>query len=184
MHTKTQKVRTLFGVITSILPVANNVLMSAFVSILCEHLRAILCQHLSTFYVTICYHLTWANLSNLLQQFGIGPRLNFRRLHECSYSYALDMCNCGYGHLWRSCPLVGSWLFRYKLKGTPAVSQCIPCVLFDWCYYWFDVFDHRQAFDLKHITQRLKTWIAFKCDVSTQAVHVIDCIRVNVVSVC
>lgn len=143
-----------------------------------------LCQHLSMFYVTICYHLTWANLSNLCQYLGIGPRLNFRRLHECIYNYALDVCNCGYGLLWWSCPLVGMWLFRYKLKGMPAVSQCIPYVLFDWCYYWFDIFDRRQAFDLKHVTQRFETWIAFKCDVSTQAVHVIDRIRINVVSVC
>lgn len=124
------------------------------------------------------------DLSNLFQHFGIGPYLYFRRLHECSYNYALDMCNCGYGHLWRSFPLVGSWLFRYKLKGMPAVSQCIPLRLFDWCYYCFDVFDHRQAFDLKHVTQRLKAWIASKCDVSTQAVHVIDRIRINVLIVC
>ncbi len=105
-------------------------------------------------------------------------------LHECIYNYALDVCNRGYGHLWRSFPLVGSWLFRYKLKGMPAVSQCIPLRLFDWCYYCFDVFDRRQAFDLKHVTQRFETWIAFKCDVSTQTVHVIDRIRINVLIVC
>ena len=161
--------------------------MSTFVNILCEHLRAIyanICQCFMLPFATIWPEQTWAIYSNNFQHFRIGPRLNFRRLHECSYNYALDMCNRGYGHLWRSCPLVGTWLFRYKLKGMPAVSQCIPCILFDWCYYWFDVFDRCQTFNLKHVTQRLKTWIAFKCDVSTQAVHVIDRIRINVLIVC